>query len=320
MNRRSKIDLDKIVLEALPDISLDNSDLKQVIPKLAQNKDVTTLIMSLIPEVVTHHSLMVGDARSFNDIEDNSIHLIITSPPYWSLKKYASRDNQLGHITSYDDFLFEINKVWIECHRVLVAGGRLIIVVGDVCLSRRKNKRHVVFPLHASIQEQCRKIGFDNLAPIIWHKIANAKYEVLNGGGFLGKPYEPNAIVKNDIEYILMERKAGGYRKPTPGARILSILSSGEHRAWFKQIWHLTGASTKVHPAPFPIAIATRLIRMFSFVDDTVLDPFTGSGTTNVAAKLTGRNSIGIDIEPHYIAIASERLRKAELDFQRLLV
>ena len=320
MNRRSIDGLDKIVQAALPDISLNNTDLNRVIPKLAQNKDVTTLIQSLIPDVVTHHSLIVGDARNLKDVENNSVHLILTSPPYWSLKKYVSRDNQLGHISSYEEFLFEVNKVWINCHRVLVPGGRLIIVVGDVCLSRKKNQRHVVFPLHASIQEQCRKIGFDNLAPIIWHKIANANYEVSNGGGFLGKPYEPNAIVKNDIEYILMERRAGGYRNPTPGARVLSILSRSEHRAWFNQIWRLAGASTKVHPAPFPIELATRLIRMFSFVDDTVLDPFTGSGTTNVAAKLTGRNSIGIDIEPQYLAIASERLRKTQLDLQRLLV
>jgi DNA modification methylase len=166
--------------------------------------------------------------------------------------------------------------------------------------------------LHASIQEHCRKIGFDNLAPIIWHKIANAVHEVENGGaGFLGKPYEPNAVVKNDIEFILMERKPGGYRAPEPATRILSIIGSEDHKLWFQQIWTgLTGASTRYHPAPYPLELAERLIRMFSFVGDTVLDPFLGTGTTAVAAALSGRNSIGIEIDPHYLDEATERIRR----------
>ncbi len=175
----------------------------------------------------------------------------------------------MGHISDYDDFISELNRVWQNCYQALVPGGRLICVVGDVCLSRRKNDgRHTVVPLHASIQESCRKLGFDNLAPIIWHKIANAVYEVENGGsGFLGKPYEPNAVIKNDIEYILMERKSGGYRAPDPATRILSLISEEEHKLWFQQIWTgLTGASTRYHPAPFPLELADRLIRMFSFV------------------------------------------------------
>ena len=125
---------------------------------------------------------------------------------------------QLGHVHGYDEFLAELAWVWRRCFDLLVPGGRLICVVGDVCLSRRQNEgRHTVVPFHASIQELCRKIGFDNLAPILWHKIANAVYEVSGGGGFLGKPYEPNSVIKNDVEYILMFRKPGGYRKPTVG-------------------------------------------------------------------------------------------------------
>jgi len=126
------------------------------------------------------------------------------------LKKYPTRQGQLGAVSDYDSFLDELDAVWREVHRVLVPGGRLVVVVGDVCFSRRKFGRHVVFPLHASIQERCRRLGFDNLAPIIWHKIANAQFEVENGSSFLGKPYEPNAVVKNDIEYILFQRKPGG--------------------------------------------------------------------------------------------------------------
>lgn len=155
-------------------------------------------------------------------------------------------------------------------------------------------------------------MGFDNLAPIIWHKIANAKYEVENGsGGFLGKPYEPNAVIKNDIEYILFQRKPGGYRKPSLEARLLSVIPAELHKDWFQQIWTLTGASTRDHPAPYPLSLAERLVRMFSFVGDTVLDPFMGTGTSNVAASLWGRNSIGVELEPPYFAIARKRIEDA---------
>jgi len=189
-------------------------------------------------------------------------------------------------------------------------------VVGDVCLSRRRNGgRHTVVPLHASIQERCRRLGFDNLAPIIWHKIANAVYEVANGSGFLGKPYEPNAVVKNDIEFILMQRKPGGYRSPSLAARVLSVLSLENHQKWFQQIWSgLTGASTRDHPAPFPLELAERLVRMFSFVGDTVLDPFMGTGTTNLAAAWLGRSSIGVEIDPHYFEMARRRLVEGTTD------
>lgn len=156
-------------------------------------------------------------------------------------------------------------------------------------------------------------MGFDNLSPIIWHKIANASYEANgNGGGFLGKPYEPNAVIKNDIEYILMERKPGGYRKPSVATRVLSVISDENHRQWFQSIWTgLTGASTRTHPAPYPEGLVERLIRMFSFVGDTVLDPFMGTGTTTVAAAKWGRNSIGVEIDPHYYAMAEKRIRQA---------
>jgi DNA modification methylase len=163
-------------------------------------------------------------------------------------------------------------------------------------------------PLHSSIQELCRKIGFDNLAPIIWHKIANAVYEVSGGGGFLGKPYEPNSVIKNDVEYILMFRKPGGYRKPTAAKRLLSVISADNYQSWFQQIWNgLTGASTKDHPAPYPVELAERLIRMFSFVGDVVVDPFSGSGTNAIAAARTGRHSIGYEISSKYHKMSISR-------------
>lgn len=250
------------------------------------------------------------------EIEPNSVHLVLTSPPYWTLKQYRDTQGQLGHLEDYDEFLRELDKVWKHCYDALVPGGRLICVVGDVCLSRRKNKgRHTVVPLHASIQEHCRKIGFDNLAPIIWHKIANAVYEVDNGSAFLGKPYEPNAVIKNDIEFILMERKPGGYRNPSVATRVLSVISAENHQKWFQQIWTgLTGASTRRHPAPYPLELAKRLIQMFSFVGDTVLDPFLGTGTTTLAAMQHGRNSIGYEIDPEYFQLAKRNIERSNAD------
>jgi DNA modification methylase len=159
-------------------------------------------------------------------------------------------------------------------------------------------------------------MGFDNLAPIIWHKIANASYEVDGGGGFLGKPYEPNAVIKNDIEFILMQRKPGGYRSPSLAARVLSVIAADNHRTWFQQVWHgVTGASTKDHPAPYPLELADRLVRMFSFVGDTVLDPFGGTGTTSLAAARWGRNSVSVEVDPHYFKHLTRRLNQEIGDF-----
>jgi site-specific DNA-methyltransferase (adenine-specific) len=172
----------------------------------------------------------------------------------------------------------------------------------------------------------CRRIGFDNLNPIIWHKIANASYEVPNGSKFLGKPYEPNAIIKNDMEFILMQRKPGGYRKPTEEQRRQSMIDKKDFDRWFQQIWNLPGACLKHHPAPFPLELASRLVRMFSFVGDTVLDPFCGTGTTMVAAFKHQRNSIGVEIDPEYCRMAARYLKgesnnlfnKAELIFEKV--
>lgn len=261
------------------------------------------------------HRLIQGDARDLSTIPNGTIHLVLTSPPYWTLKRYQENPDQLGHVEDYEVFLEELSKTWRECLRVLVPGGRLVCVIGDVCLSRRAFGRHVVVPLHADIAVSCRRIGFDNLNPIIWYKISNASFEVNNGSKFLGKPYEPNAIIKNDIEFILMQRKPGGYRKPTQSQRDLSRLSKKEFTEWFRQFWNIRGESTKNHPAPFPLELAHRIVRMFSFVGDTVLDPFVGTGTTMLAAMKCSRNSLGIDIEPTYIDFAEARLREESSSF-----
>ncbi|MFA6111706.1 MAG: DNA methyltransferase, partial [Candidatus Latescibacterota bacterium] len=240
--------------------------------------------------------------------------LVVTPPPDWNLKRYNDNPDQLGHIQDYEAFLSELEKVWRHVYRTLVPGGRLVCVVGDVCVARREFGRHLVFPLHADICVICRRIGFDNLNPIIWHKIANASYEVENGSRFLGKPYEPNAIIKNDMEFILMQRKPGGYRQPSAKQRDASKIDKDAFDRWFQQIWNITGASTKQHPAPFPLELAMRLVRMFSFTEDTVLDPFCGSGTTMIAALRTGRNSIGVEIDPEYCRMAARYLKAETTD------
>lgn len=301
-----EFDTEKSVLAEF--IALGDPD--DFIPALARNRHAMQRIEAVVKARGTSHELIHGNSRAASALDDNSIHLVVTSPPYWNLKRYNNHEDQMGHIANYDEFISGLDEVWRNCYRALVPGGRLIINVGDVCLSRKKNNgRHTVVPLHATIQERCKAIGFDNLAPIIWHKIANANYEVSGGGGFLGKPYEPNAVIKNDIEFVLMQRKPGGYRSPTKAERLLSIISAENYQLWFRQIWSdLPGTSSRSHPAPYPLEFAERLIRMFSFVGDTVLDPFMGTGTTNLACARWGRNSVGIELDAMYFDAARKRV------------
>ncbi|WP_457631613.1 DNA-methyltransferase [Oceanithermus sp.] len=283
---------------------------QRAIPAIARNEELLERIFASVRGAPSQHRLLLGDSRQrLAGLADGSVQLAVTSPPYWTLKRYEEAPGQLGAIADYEEFLKALDEVWAEVFRVLTPGGRLVVVVGDVNIPRRDPnfRRHLVFPLHASIQEHARRLGFDNLAPIIWYKIANARFEA-GGGGFYGKPYEPGAIVKNDVEYILFLRKPGGYRSPSPAKRLASIIPAAEHRAWFRQVWTLGGASTRRHPAPFPLELAERLVRMFSFFGDTVLDPFAGSGTVNLAALRWGRNSVGVEVAASYLREAAARL------------
>jgi len=272
---------------------------------------------------VTAHSLRCSDARDLSGLQNESVHLIVTSPPYWTLKDYPPNDRQLGAVEDYEKFLDELDRVWTECARVLVPGGRICCVVGDVCIPRKRGGRHHVVPLHADITVRVRRLGLDSLTPILWFKIANGALEAEgNGAGFYGKPYQPGAIIKNDFEYILFFRKGGAYRSPSTMQKALSMLSKDEMKNWLKTAWtDIKGESTRRgHPAPFPVELAERLIRLFSFAGDVVLDPFVGTGTTILAAMKVGRSSIGTDCDAGFIRMAKERLQRAILSKQEPLL
>lgn len=235
--------------EYLPPELHQVADPDTAIPELAKNARAMTALEEAIRRVPSTHDLYLSDARTPPSLSPESVHLVVTSPPYWTLKRYRELSGQLGHVEDYEEFLNSLDVVWQWIYHALAPGGRLICVVGDVCLSRRKNNgEHTCVPLHSSIQERCRKIGFSNLAPIIWHKIANATYEVGGNSRFLGKPYEPNGVIKNDIEYILMLRKPGGYRKPSRSARLLSILSDSNHKKWFQGTTSLANPRRTIPP------------------------------------------------------------------------
>ena len=266
----------------------------------------------------TEHRVILGDAREMRELSEQ-VHLIVTSPPYFNLIDYEGGDKvpgQLGSLDGYEEFLDQLDRVWARCFELLVAGGRLCVVVGSVCISRREAGRHHVLPLPADISVRSRRIGFDFLTPIHWHKIANMTTEVGGSSRFLGKPYEPNAILKNDIETILLLRKPGSYRNPTPAQRALSLIDPEDHHRWFRSVWtDVRGESRRRgHPAPYPVELASRLIQMFSFVGDTVLDPFWGTGTTTVAAMKTARHSVGYEIDRRFLQMGHDRLAQIDVE------
>ncbi len=262
----------------------------------------------------TTHRLILGDSRSMPELADESVHLVVTSPPYANLKQYApGNPSQLGDIDDYEKFLDELDKVWQECARVLVPGGRICCVVGDVNVARSNGGRHHVLPLAADIRLRGRRLGLDHLQGIVWYKVANIKLEASRSSRYLGKPNLPGGVIKNDTEHIIFLRKPG-YRSPTAEMEKASFISSDEYAKWFRSVWDdIRGASLRNHPAPYPVELAHRLIRMFSFAGDTVLDPFLGTGTTSLAALNLGRSSVGYEVEPAYFHQAKARLGQPSL-------
>jgi modification methylase len=266
-----------------------------------------------LKEGPTSHQVILGDSRQMPEIPNESVHLVVTSPPYANLKKYPDNPDQLGNIDDYEKFLDEVDKVWSECARVLIPGGRICCIVGDVNIARSNGGRHYVLPLGADIRVRSRRLGLDHLQGITWYKVANITLEASKSSRYLGKPNLPGGIIKNDIEHIIFLRKPG-YRSPSAQMEEHSFIPTDEYIVLFRSIWNdIRGASLAQHPAPYPLEIARRLIRMFSFLGDTVLDPFAGTGTTMLAALQLGRSSISYEVEPRYLELIRSRLAQQDL-------
>jgi len=245
-------------------------------------------------------------------LTDNSVHLVITSPPYWQLKDYGSSD-QIGYNDSYENYINNLNLVWKECYRVLYPGCRLCVNIGDQFARAVYYGRYKVIPIREEIIKFCENIGFDYMGAIIWQKVTTSN--TTGGGVQMGSyPYPRNGILKIDYEFILTFKKLGDSPKPSKEIKEQSKMTAEEWNTFFASHWNFAGAKQDNHIAMFPEELPKRLIKMFSFVGDTVLDPFAGSGTTNLAAKKLDRNSIAYEINPEFIPVIKEKLDFSQID------
>lgn len=255
---------------------------------------------------MTEHKIIFGDSRSLNQMKDRSVQLIITSPPYWQLKDYGV-DDQIGFHNSYEEYINNLNLVWQECYRVLCDGCRLCINIGDQFARSVYYGRYKVIPIRTEIIRFCETLGMDYMGAIIWQKTTTMNTS--GGGAIMGSfPYPRNGILKMDYEFILIFKKLGNAPKPTAQQKELSIISKEEWGQYFSSHWNFNGVKQMEHIAMFPEELPKRLIKMFSFVGETVFDPFVGSGTTALAAKHLGRNSIGYEINRDFASVIREKL------------
>jgi len=260
----------------------------------------------------THHTIINGDSRLMTELPNNSVHLAITSPPYWQLKDYGT-DNQIGFHDSYENYINNLNLVWKECYRTLHNGCRLCVNIGDQFARAVYYGRYKVIPIREEIIKFCENIGFDYMGAIIWQKVTTSN--TTGGGVQMGSyPYPRNGILKLDYEFILVFKKLGDSPKPTKEQKELSKMTAEEWNTFFAGHWNFAGARQNGHIAMFPEELPRRLIKMFSFVGETVLDPFAGSGTTALAAKNTDRNSVGFEINPEFIPFIQEKLEIHQQD------
>ena len=255
---------------------------------------------------MTEHKIIFGDSRSLNQIKDKSVQLIITSPPYWQLKDYGTED-QIGFNDSYEEYINNLNLVWKECNRVLSDGCRLCINIGDQFARSVYYGRYKVIPIRTEIIRFCESLGMDYMGAIIWQKTTTMNTS--GGGAIMGSfPYPRNGILKMDYEFILLFKKLGNAPKPTQQQKEHSAMTREEWVQYFSSHWNFNGVKQMGHIAMFPEELPKRLIKMFSFVGETVFDPFVGSGTTSLAAKNLGRNSIGYEINKDFEPIIREKL------------
>jgi len=254
----------------------------------------------------THHKIINGDSRLMTELPDNSVHLAITSPPYWQLKDYGT-ENQIGFHDSYENYINNLNLVWKECYRTLHNGCRLCVNIGDQFARAVYYGRYKVIPIREEIIKFCENIGFDYMGAIIWQKVTTSN--TTGGGVQMGSyPYPRNGILKLDYEFVLVFKKLGDAPKPTKEQKELSKMTAEEWNTNFAGHWNFAGARQNGHIAMFPEELPKRLIKMFSFVDETILDPFAGSGTTSLAAKNLDRNSVGFEINPEFVPFIKEKL------------
>lgn len=254
----------------------------------------------------TYHKFIIGDCRQMNLVKDTSVHLIITSPPYWQLKNYGTPD-QIGFHDTYEKYINNLNIVWTECYRVLHEGCRLCINIGDQYARASLYGRYKVIPIRTEIIRFCESIGFDYMGAIIWQKQSTCHPS--GGENVMGSfPYPRNGIIKLDYEFILIFKKQGISPQVSPQQRIESCLTNEQWNNYFCGHWMFPGSKQENHIAMFPEELPKRLIQMFSFVGETILDPFLGSGTTTLASQKLFRNSIGYEINKKYLSIIQQKV------------
>ena len=260
----------------------------------------------------TLHKIIHGDSRQMNLVVDESVHLVITSPPYWQLKDYGTNE-QIGYHETYESYINNLSLVWKECHRVLHAGCRLCVNIGDQFARSVYYGRYKVIPIRTEIIKFCETIGFDYMGAIIWQKVTTTN--TTGGATIMGSfPYPRNGILKLDYEFILLFKKQGSPPKPTREQKELSVISKEDWNTYFAGHWYFAGVKQEGHIAMFPEELPARLIKMFSFTGDTVLDPFLGSGTTSMAARNLGRHSIGYEINEKFIPTIKKKLHIEQAD------
>jgi modification methylase len=252
------------------------------------------------------HRIVIGDSRRMNEVKDGSVHLIVTSPPYWQLKDYGSSD-QIGFDHSYEEYINNLNLVWNECYRVLENGCRLCVNIGDQFARSVYYGRYKIIPIRTEIIKFCETIGFDYMGAVIWQKVTTCN--TTGGATIMGSfPYPRNGILKLDYEFILIFKKQGTAKPVSREVREKSKMTTEEWNKYFSGHWNFAGEKQDKHLAMFPEELPRRLIKMFTFVDDTVLDPFLGSGTTILAAKNLNRNSVGYEINGDFLPVIKERI------------
>ena len=263
---------------------------------------------------MTEHKIIFGDSRTLNEIKDKSVQLIITSPPYWQLKDYGTNE-QIGFNDSYEEYINNLNLVWQECYRVLSDGCRMCINIGDQFARSVFYGRYKVIPIRTEIIRFCEFLGMDYMGAIIWQK--NTTMNTSGGGAVMGSfPYPRNGILKMDYEFILIFKKLCNAPKPSKEQKERSIITKEEWKQYFSSHWNFNGVRQDEHIAMFPEELPKRLIKMFSFVGETVFDPFAGSGTTLLAAKHLGRNSIGYEINKNFEPVIKKKLFEDPLSFE----